>query len=145
MYAAMSSHDADPFPDLGAGWANIDNYVYNISSPSDVVVDPVLGTFNVAFESAVMVSFNGAFTHNELNAGRSVGIRLYNLTSNTVAESSIAPTGRDAGATTISMQFLVRIPPEALGDRLVFQIGGGDSYTACSWISKSMTMTNAGL
>lgn len=89
------------------------------------------------------LSINISIQHNELNAGREIGVRLYNFTQDTVITTTLVGIARNTTATNISFSVTIPIAYQA-GDVLQVQIGGGDDVSALIAVSYVFGMNSSG-
>ena len=146
-YGAMEqSGDSTLFPDLGAGWQDIDVFDnVPVASPRGVTPDLVNDTLTIDTYAVYMMTLTLAMSHNEVNAGRETSLRLYDNTAGAPAGAGFTfGTGRNVGVTAASMTLMFEVPQGSEGHSYNVQIGGGDTYSSVVITSAVWTMHSIG-
>ena len=144
-YAGLTqSTSGVAYPDLGAGW----NTVNTLDA---ITVPDHYATASIA-NNSITVQYNGvyllivylSFTHNEMNSGRHIRVRLFNVTDGVPAgDGTVVGTGRNVGVTTVSVAVLVSVPEDNVEYQI--QFGGGDSYASVVMDTAMFSMNSVGL
>ena len=116
--------------DLGAGWTILLADTNIITTPRGVTQD--FATESIAFDTPGVwsISISVALSHNELNASRTIGVRLFNITDVSAGVSSVIGVARNVGVTNFSVSLLVEILTADVGDAWRVEVSGGvDAFT----------------
>jgi len=109
--------------------------------------DPVGGTVSIDSEVPGVWQFILNFTieHNESNSGRTVNVRLFNVTDGLpVGSSWPIGIGRNQPTTNFAHTFMAEVFPALTGKLFRFEIGGGpvgDTLTGVIWNGLSFDAT----
>ena len=143
VFGSMGGVDDDPFPDIGLTYQNIDNYLA-VEFEYGINFDNVAGTFSFTTPGWFTLSFLSSLEHAESNAGRETFIRLFDVTKGVESSAFNVGVARNQPSTNISLQFMVAVSGDIVGNEFVFQIGGGDTFTSCNWNSKTVQISSIG-
>jgi len=114
----------------GTSWVTLPANAASVSSPIDVGQDFATNSISIDSEGVWLVVLSGTLSHNEVNAGRTMGVRVHNVDKVTSPHVVGVPTGRNAPGTDFSYSFLVEITGANVTDNFTVDIGGpGDTYT----------------
>jgi len=129
-YGAMRLSTSVAGADLGAGWDVLD-YVDEIHvTPRAMLLDISTGEFTFQIEGVWIVCLNFAFDHNEVNAGRVVYVRIYDVTQGSPGPGLEIGTARNISVTNAYPTLMVEVNSN---DVYRLEIGGGDIYTNVVW------------
>lgn len=115
--------------DLAANWETLPANAGQVTTPVGIGQNFATDSLQFQSEGIYLVTINATLSHNESNAGRTMGIRLYNVTDAVAGATTGVATGRNTPATTFAYSFLVEIGTDQLNDDLRVEVGGSDSYT----------------
>jgi len=107
------------------GWDAI-----TLSSPRFVTQDFTNGGLKFSHAGVWQVSLTLTVFHNEVNAGRILGMRLHETTVPFTGTNKYFGTGRNVNVTNMAVTTLVDIPDTLVGKLIEVQIGGVDVYTS---------------
>ena len=125
-YARIVKSDDGLFPDLGAGWVDVDGY--NEMGPmQDVTADLASGVITFNKTGVYQLVIGCAIVHDSINNGRTFYFRLRNTSDGgTVSNPVPVGVGRNQTDTLFEATTLFRVTETALGDSVILQLGGGD-------------------
>lgn len=107
--------------------------IYDLANNGMILQSGGIWTLNV----------NISLQHNEVNAGREIGVRLYNFTQDAVIATTLVGIGRNTPATNISFTVTTPVAYSA-GDVFQVQIGGGDDVSDLIAVSYIFGITSSG-
>ena len=146
-YGGMA-YDGDgfAFPDIGAGWQDLNMYnTLSVATPRHVVVDLVNDTLSVDSEGVYQLSVAMSFNHNSSNGGRITRVRLYDDNAGIPLGGGFQiGTGRSAESTSVGVSILFEVTAAMVDHKLAIQIGGGDVYSAVEFTSADFSMHSIG-
>lgn len=127
-------------PDINATFQTIPADSGSIAAPLGINQD--FAKDGVEFEGEGVFQGNIGITlsHNEVNAGRVIQIRLFNATDLQSSIDTVVGTGRNTSVTNINFSSLVNISASSIGDLYVVQISSADSYSSVQLESYSFTV-----
>lgn len=116
---------------VGAAWTPL-NLWDAVSIPVQNCTMNTNGTFTFGLSGWWQVYLYLDITHDEANAGRTLGLRLYNVTAALPGSSIIAATGRNVGVTTVSLLPWINVTPAQVGNtwRVEWSDDGGLDYAS---------------
>jgi len=133
-YGGIIVDSTTAIPDIDATWQTVTVF------DEEMLITPrgiwqVIANDALRFEFAGVysVNINMALMHNDVNSGRSIGIRLHNDTTNVNGDAIIIGTGRNTAITNISIAgVLFELETSGENNQIQIQIGGGDAYSNVS-------------
>lgn len=143
-YGGMSVSAQISFFDLGATWQKLNIFDQETATTRGITFDLANDTFSVDNSGVYMVNISAVFEHNELNAGRTTYIRLFNETSSTGRSGILVATALNVGGTLINISNIVEIEADAVGDIFSIEIGNGDTYSSVIWNMLNLNINNIG-
>jgi len=112
-----------------------------------MTLTPANGYFNVAQDTIYRLSFSAAIAHNELNASREIGIRVYNVTD-AVQVGEVIPfgTARNQAVTNIVISHLFEVNDANKNKDFVMQISdlSGSGYSLVDFEELSLGINAVG-
>lgn len=134
------------FPDLGAGWQNID--IFNslpVATPRHVTVNLGGSTVAVDTPGVFAITITISINHNSSNSGRTTRVRLFDVTDGQpLGDGYVIGTGRNAEATTASATILAELGVDDVNHDLIVQIGGGAIYTSVEFNAATFSIYSVG-
>jgi hypothetical protein len=114
---------------IGGGYTTIINWDTGLSTPLGVTQEFVAGTLTIADAAVYQVDIDIEITFTSSNAGRSIFIRLFNVTDNVQVQAPLELfIGRDQDGATFALAFLSEI--KNTNKAFAIQLGGGDTLAA---------------
>ena len=136
QYAAVEVDVPHVDGNIGAGWQPFDFYDSVSVTPKGIVI-ALSGDFTFLLDGTFVLSLNGFFEHDNLNAGRTFQIRLFNVSQGVqVGGTFVISSGRNTDGTVLPLTAMVEVPAGILGDIFRLEYGGTASvYTNVIWNS----------
>lgn len=142
-YLSMDAAQDTAFPDLGAAWQDL-NIITNQAFPSYQITHVGNGQFTFQRPGVYHFTVTAAFSHNEINAGREFGLRLYDYSSGVGGLGTVFGTGRNQGVTNITGSLSSEVGPQQVGAVYGIQIGNGDAYTSVIFLALGYDVFSVG-
>jgi len=128
-YGGMSL-DTPVLFDIVAAFTTVPFDANNPAASRGITFNLTNNTYSFTAKGVWQVIFNFALEgHNSSNAGRNFGLRIFNVTTATVASKVVQQgIGRNETYTLVSLSFLVEITQATVdaGESFRFEVGGGD-------------------
>lgn len=143
-YGGIGQNAIQALPDLGASWVTLDIFDTELlASPIDVVQDITNDALAFTSEGVWQISAKVSISHNELNAGREIRLRIYDVTAATAgATEFVYGVARNVGASTLIIPAtLVDITSPQVGHLFAMQIGSGGDFNTVSALGSTFTVT----
>ena len=143
-YGAISLATPTLMGTIGAGFNTVPMDSENISDPRNVTHDLASEGLHIDDEGIWRITAMLSLSHDELNAGRTIFVRLWNETEAVALVTIPVGIGRNIGVTTWTGTFLVEFPAALVGDTIQLQIGGGNVVLATTAEFASLNCNNCG-
>lgn len=142
-FASMDGTDG-AFSDLGAGWLTL-LFTADRVTPLGIVTNYTNNTFLFEFLGVYNFTYSGSFTHNELNAGRTTNLRVWNVDDAVqIGTDATIATARNIGATDFSFSLIFEVTDQIVDKEIRLEIGGGDTYTTVSFVNSNLDLWSIG-
>lgn len=140
-YASASTTPGTPLPDLGLGWETIP--LDTAGAVRAITINLGNDSFAFQYDGVYQITLSGSLNHNNLNAGRTVNIRLFNVTLGTPLPGAF-PIGisRNVEDTVITISLLAEITDAEKGQEMRIEIGGGDAVSLVSISTMNVAIAN---
>lgn len=109
------------------------NYDFELPDPYDVTTDLVLGHMAANRTGKWFVSVVHTWTHDELNAGRTWDLLLWDDTDNKELVRVEFGTGRNTSTSSGSLAFIADVVPEEMDHNLQLRVLVNDQYLSAAW------------
>ncbi len=130
IYGSMYTSTTSGIYSLGAGWTQYTDFDTKAVTDKGTTFNTTTDSFQVNANGIYMFYFGFSFQHDELNAGRTFDVRLFNNTDSVAVGAPITVgVGRNTPATNFSYQFMFETTQDIEDDDLIVQLGNGDSIT----------------
>ncbi|MCP4211792.1 MAG: hypothetical protein GY764_09980 [Halieaceae bacterium] len=110
---------------------------------------PATGEFKILHPGLWTISLLISIDHNESNSGRSVRVRLRNVTKGISGSGASVPIGRNQPGTLLSFSLPAQVTLDGvnaaggLGDSFRWELGGGDTVTDVFWDSAETSLVQS--
>lgn len=142
-YASMDGTDG-AFPDLGATFQTL-LFTSDRVTPLGIVTNYTNNTFLFEFVGVYNFTYSGSFTHNELNAGRTTNLRVWNVDDGAqIGTDATIATARNIGATDFSFSLIFEVTDQTVDKEIRLEIGGGSTYTTVSFVNSNLDLWSIG-
>ena len=139
-FANMYSSTSQSIANITVGnWFDITNFPNTTVTPVGIQVNKTTGVLTIEAPGNYVVAINLSLRHNELNSGRTVQLRPYNITTSTPLNNLTFGTARDTDTTNLTATFMINVA--IAGVQVKLQIGNPDTvYTTCSFLQKGISL-----
>ena len=131
-YGGLSTEAEIGLSDLGATWQTVPFDALGVTNPRGITQDIVNDKLGFPYKGIYSVSMFLSLSHNEVNAGREMQIRVYNPDTATGGVGIVVGTGRNMSVTVASATILLEVSDtDPDNNHLQIQIRSAtDSYTS---------------
>lgn len=114
-------------------------------TPLGYTFDTVAHTFAATDVTVTRISIMGAFEHDEVDAGRSMLLRVRNTITAEIVPITVIGTGRNVAFTNVSTPFLIGIDDTVVGDPFVIEVSSAvDTYLTVTAHQFRLALNNVG-
>ena len=121
------------FPDIGAAYQTL-TVLDTAETEKGTTIEPTTHSIQLEKAGVYLMTINLSFDHNELNAGRTFYLQLWDGASQ-VGNTYQVGVGRNVEISNVSISALPDV--QTTGVAMVLRIGGGDSFSQVSFNSAS--------
>ena len=143
-YGGIGVDAPSALPNLGATWVPLTGFDLElIATPLNVIQYLPNNALGIESEGVWQVGAKVSLTFAELNAGREMSLRLFNI--NTATPSPITFNffvGRNQAGANLSFTLNIDIDPVNVDDLYMLEIGGGDIFTGVTNIGTTYQMNH---
>jgi hypothetical protein len=142
-YGEISLAADTPMADLGAGWETVPFDTTSISTPKGVTYNLANNSLSLNANSVWQANINVTLTFTEVNAGRVMGVRLFNVTQGTGSLGTESFVGRNTAGHTLTYSLLLETT--TAGDEIQIQVSGlTDTFANVTAIGAGFGVNNVG-
>ena len=127
-YGGVTSATPTALLNIGIGWRPLEADAVVLSQPVNLEQVVAQNAIRPMVAGIWMVNITFSISHNELNASRETGVRVYDIDAATGSDAFIVGVGRNTDATTFGFSQLFEIATP--GESFRVEVGGGDPLTS---------------
>lgn len=140
QYASVDTTIPHVDGNIGTGWQPFDFFDRVTVNPKGIVLT-VGGDFTFILDGIFQLSLVGFVEHDNLNAGRTFNVRIFNVTEGTPGSSIVIASARNVDGTVVPLVGLFEILPGDIGDIFRLEYGGTTSiYSAVVWDALQLSL-----
>ena len=134
QYGGIRMDTPTDIPPLDSTWYTLAVFDAEVlEHPAGVIQDFANDQLILLTAGTYMFNVIMSLTHDEVNEGRELKIRLRNPTNDSVTPPFVVGTGRNVGVTSITMSgTMFEVPASGVDKTIQVQIGNGSDYAGVS-------------
>lgn len=137
-FGTMSLSGTVAGANIGATWDPLNQYNTVPFTPLGMTLDQATGQFTFTSEGVWELTFQISLAHNESNASRRTGVRLFDVTNSAAGNDAVIGIGRNTDATNFGATFWVDIDDVQVGNSYRFEIGGTDTLSSVEYLGLAL-------